>query len=350
MKSIQGSLSLLLILCAFLCWGTPASASDQVKNTSGASRELSQEDCIAMALKNNKDIKLADSKEAVALATLKYEKSLYFPKLTLYSQAGATNAAGFTLQGTQITPAQQTRENLLFRNRDFYRYEARMEVPIYRDGFFGFKSHKIAKADYGLQQSRYKRDSTKLSIVSQVKDYFLLVQKAQVEQELNKKIIGYSQDVLKLVQEKYHRQLASHKDVLMAEANLAKAQADLAVSENEYQRLAKQLFLLIGASTSAPLRVAPIKQELSPLPIWREVQEKVPANNLDLKASKLDIDIAKENLALSKTNLWPSVDVYARYFGSDSEYRVERDGYASYVFFQVPIFDKSIFKDVKVKK
>ncbi len=78
--------------------------------------------------------------------------------------------------------------------------------------------------------------------------------------------------------------------------------------------------------------------------------QKIPANNLELKAKQLNINIAQEDLALSKTKLYPSVDLVGRYFGSTStENQSYSNSYAAYFFVQLPLFEYPLYKDVSLK-
>jgi len=330
-------------------WALPSATMAADKNLAEPGQELSEKECIDMAFKNNSLIKEAASKEAVAQAKVYFEKSKYFPKLSFLEHPGYANRNLFFIEGVPVGNALDRRE-LSAKPRLFNEFETRLVLPILGDGVFGFGSHKIARANYAVEQSHYVLNAAKRDVVSQVKDLFLLAQKAQIEKDLYQEAVTNHQNILRLVKEKFARNLAAQKDVLLAEARLAQAQTDLAMAENAYHRELKSLFLLIGASPASRLRIAWAPDLLPSLPPWQEVVGKIPTNNLDLMAKKLNINIAQEELALSKNKLWPTLELSARYFGTVSENTSFTNTWASYFTIYFPIFDYTIYKDVGVKR
>jgi outer membrane protein TolC len=327
-----------------------AETKNQAPTSTGTIQELSEADCIELGLKNNSEIKAATTQKAISFSDLAYAKSLYYPKFEFRYDGGGTNSNFFLLEGTPAVVPQNKASTASAGNRLFYNYEGRMTLPLVQDGVLGFGSHRISRANFGVEQSNYKLEATKRDTIASVKDVFLSVQKSQVEQEIQKEAVSQFKEILRLVKEKFSRGLASMKDVLQAETNLAQAEADLASWQHDYERLLKQLFMTIKVPTTSRVRVSPLPKTLPPLPPWPQVVEKISHHNLDLKAKKLDIDMAKEDLSLSKTKLWPTVDVITRYFASQNELQDFKNFYAGYAFIQIPIFEYALYKDVSTKK
>jgi outer membrane protein TolC len=347
---MKAKLSLVLGLLVLICLGGKGNGF-AAPVAQGNSAELSQEEAIALALSNNARIKAAASQLGVSQALIEYEKSKYYPKFNFMDYPGLTDRSLFAIEGAQASGNFLTTNNrLISGNRAFNHMETRMTLPVVQDGIFGLGSHKIAKAKFTLEQSKFMSESTKLEIISGVKNLFLAAQKAQLEKDLFQESVSNYQSILQLVKEKFNQNLASQKDVLLAEAGLATAQAELATADHEYQKVLKELFLFIGESQSKGLRLTKASPQLQPLPPWDQVAHKIPANNLELKAKQLNINIAQEDLALSKTKLYPSVDLIGRYFGStSSENQSYSNSYAAYFFVQLPLFEYPLYKDVSVK-
>jgi outer membrane protein TolC len=320
-------------------------------------QELTEQDCLALGLKQSSGVKTALSREAVAEAGLRYEKSLYLPMLQLRAYTGATDSDFFALDGLPVSfnpnifigPNQRLFTSAL-GTRWFQHYETRLTIPVLRDGFFGLGSHKIARARYTIEQSRVQVDAAKRDLATQIKDHFLAAHRAQMSRDLYLEAVNHYKSLLAMVQEKVRQKVAVRKDVLLAEAALAQAHSDLAAAENEYQKVARQLGVLLGLPGTPRLKLVKTPQQLPPLPAWESAQAKITAQNLDLKAKRLDINIAQEDLAVSRNKLWPTLDVLLRYYGSDQEHSPFRDAFASYLFLQFPLFEAPLYTNVSMKK
>jgi len=346
-------LVLLLLAGMHLGTGSAAAGPPQRGPAPEASQWLTLEDCLALGLKNNPGIKAALSREAVAQATLKLEKSRYLPTLGLQFSSGLTDSDFLNIEGVPVYTTRGGRTGTLAltqTRRLFYNYSGRMVMPLVGDGVLGFGSHKVAKATLAIQQTHFQLDAIKRDLITQITDLYQAAHKAQLDRRVYQEAVSHYQAILQLVREKFALHVASRKDVLLAEAGLAQAQADLAVSEHEYQRTAKQLFLLIGLPTSQRAQVKPLPPKLPLLPPWPQVEEKIPRSNLDLKAKRLDIDIAQEDLALSKNKLWPTLDFLVQAYGTDAEHRDYSNAYAGYVLLKFPLFEAPLYATIGVKK
>ncbi|MDD5640170.1 MAG: TolC family protein [Syntrophales bacterium] len=331
------------------CLNLPARGNAAAKHQPTAN-ELTQEEAVTLALQNNAKIKTAISGERVSQALIEFEKSRYYPKVLFREYPGLTDRRFFAFEGAQASGDTFRGNRAISGNRVFNHMEGRLVVPIFDDGFFGRGSHKIAKAKLTWDQSKFVTEATRQETVARVKNLFVNAQKNQLEKDLFQESVSHYQNILNLVKEKFAKNLASQKDVLLAEASLAAAQSDLEAAKHEYEKVLKSLYLMIGLEESKPLRLKPASRKLQPLPAWDQVMHKIPAHNTNLKAKKMDIDIAQEALSLSRTKLYPTVEFQARYFGSVStESRTYDNSYASYLFMQIPIFEYPLYKDISLK-
>jgi outer membrane protein TolC len=340
---------LLLISCRHIGDATAADTAGRGKSPD-MDRELSEGECIELGLKNNSGIKASSDQKDIAYSKVRYEKSMYYPQFSFRYDGGGTNSNFLLLEGTPAVITQPTHTPQNNFSKLFYNYEGRVNLPLVGDGVLGFWSHKVSRANYSLEQAGFQLDVSKRDTVSTIKEYFISVQKAQLEQEIQKESVSQYQDILRLVKEKFARGLASMKDVLQAESNLAQAEADLASWQHDYERTLKQLFMAIKVPTTNRLRVAPPDKTLAPLQPWDQVVGKITNLNLDLKAKKLDIDIAREDLKLSKNKLWPTVDLVGRYLGYQADRQDFQNVYAAYASIRLPLFELPLYRDISTKK
>jgi len=343
----------LALLAGVLSLGgvRPTLRSAQPSRPPQALRELTRQECITLGLKHSSGVKTALSREAVAQESLRHEKSKYFPRLSFRYYTGWTDSSLFSTEGTPVIlqPRRRGFEEQVAPTYFNY-FETRLELSLLRDGFLGLGSHKIARAGYSLEQAQFQVGAAKRDLAFQIEAFFLAAQKAQLEKELYQEYVAQNRGLLNLVQEKFAHHLAAKKDVLLADATLGQSQADLAAAEHEYQRALKQLCLVIGLPLDSRVRLSRAPQPLPSLPPFSEVTERIPTQNLDLKARQQDINIARESLALSKKNLWPTVDLLFRYYGSDVQHQSFKDFYAGYLFLRLPLFEYPLYADIRVKR
>lgn len=188
--------------------------------------ELSLEDSINLAMKNNYDIKYAMSAREKAYWSLKQAEggkglSIDFAHSDSRFDTAASDSAAVTSYNNQIA----------------------LSVPVYSGGSL---ENKVEQAKLNLNIADLEIEAARQQLKLTVVNDYLTVLEYQNEVRVNQETVNNYQEHLNLVQAKYDIGVVAKTDVLSSQVDLAKAQDNLIVAQNNYYNAAAALNNAIG--------------------------------------------------------------------------------------------------------
>ncbi len=258
---------------------------------------------IEYALKHNTQI--LSSKESVAAAEANKSKQFtqFLPKLSgRYSYTRADQDR--TVSGI-VTTAE-----------DLYRFTGTLDQPIF-SGFSRLTQYEIS--DLGLKTQAMLEKQATLDLILQVKrSYFELLQKEKL-QMVSEQAVTQLVAHLEVAKNFYDVGMIPRNDLLQADVELANAQQDLVVTENNVL-VAKSIFnTILRRDVDQPLEVEDILAYEPFTQAYGDAVEKALTLRTEMLIADLEVNTAEKEITLSKTDYYPAVDLQANYyrFGDD---------------------------------
>lgn len=288
---------------------------------------------IALALKNNTDVKLAAARVEEADAALRVAGAALFPQVDL---GGAATRRRLTEAG--LFP--------VFFANPLNAYNTQLSTNYELD-FWGKLRGAKAAARAQVLASRYAQDTVALSLTSQVASHYLALRGADSQILVTKDNLKSREESLALTQRRLEGGVVSALDVHQAEV----AAANLVAQLEELQRLREmtqhQLALLTG---DLNLKVA--QADIQSLPVPPALPAGLPSSLLearpDIRQAEAMMIAADANIGVAKAALYPSIALTGAFGGESLELsdlftspaRVWSAGLA----FNLPIFDSGRIK------
>ena len=192
--------------------------------------ELSLDDSIALAMKNNYDIKYAQSAREKAYWSLKEtenNKGISIDYAHSDSKYDAASSSYSSSSSSGMT----------------YSNQIALSVPIYSGGSL---ENKVEQAKLNLKVADLDVDAAKQQLKLTVVNDYLAVLAFQNAVKVNQSTAANYQEHLDLVNSKYEIGVVAKTDVLSSQVDLAKAQDNLIVAQNNYQNAVAALNNAVG--------------------------------------------------------------------------------------------------------
>ncbi len=343
--------------CAFASTrGREASRSDSV---------YTLEDCIAVALERNFDIRLSrlDLNNAVQeeqIARAAFDPVLSSQMTKSGSQAAEANSelqgsaqpesktvqTSFSVDQHLFTGAQLTLTSGAQRfedNSDFSLlnpsydadYQISLRQPLLRGGGLHVTRIPLLLSRIEIQQATWQQRKSVVSTIAAVETAYWNVILARKEEEFSRQDLNLSEKLVSEVKVRMNAGLSNGLDALSAETDVASKQEALISSGQAIANRIDVLFQLLGAMRFDGMRVA----ESSDLPLLgvgsTDIAQEIAmaeATDPDYQVAKQAIERNRLNVDQAKNNLLPQVDLiagstYAGRSGSyDSAYRGALNG------------------------
>ena len=265
--------------------------------------ELSLNDSVTLALKNNQNIKIANLNRGKNEWALKQAKA----------------SKGFTLDYTHTDQRYNTPPSVLIPS--YYwttKFDNRfsLSLPIFTGGKL---ENQIHQADLTVKIADLNYSATKQQVKQSVVNYYFSVLQylkvLQVSQETVDNYINH----LKTVQLQYDVGTVSYSDVLSSEVSLANAQNELIKTKNNYELAVANLNNAIGLPLESELILKEdLKIEEVVLPLDACVKYAL-ANRPELAQYQEKISIAQDDIKIAKAGYLPTVNFIAQEDWYDNE-------------------------------
>ena len=264
---------------------------------------ISLKDTLEIAMEKNFDIKIFGQK-------VEKNKWDYYGRIANFlpdidgTQIVQKNIGNFVVSG--IIP-DSTRETAYQTNFDFYYF-----ISIRK--YFNLQ---IARNEYKAEKKNFEFTKNEILKDSATKYYELLQSKIRIEiLETNLKQI---KEQLRINKQKQEAGIGTKFDVLRAEANLASANQELTLAQNQYRFNQAQLSNVIGIPVF--IQLVPDDKDIKIKEIFKDcfdidkAKDMAISNRQDLQAAKFDIEAARQKRNRLYSNYLPDIAL----FGVSSE-------------------------------
>ncbi len=293
-----------------------------------AAQEISLDDSIAAALKNNSAIKMAVSDQEKAAWGISEAKAGTLPSISVGT--GATHGPSSTASpdGTN------------------YNTSLKLNWTLYSGG----------RAEGLMNQAKLNADSSELNVANtqqQIKldattAYYNVLQTRNMV-AVNQEMVNNLTEHLKKVQAQYDVGVVAKSDVLRSEVELVNAQQNLTKAQNSYDLAMSTLNNVMGMPLDTENT---LKDQLVYAKTDVTVEDAIAqavANRPDLQQSQLGVESAKEGVKIADSNHKPSVTFGASQGWSGNDFPGDDSNWSMNVMANWNVFDSGL-TNAKVKQ
>ena len=287
---------------------TWAQTSADTQPTAAAAAELGWQafitderlrEVVTLALKNNRDLRVAALNVERSQALYQVQRSELFPTVNV--------GAG---QSAQRLPADLSGTGQTRVNRQ---YSATVGVSAYELDLFGrVRSLKDAALSQYLA-TEFAQRSTQISLVSQVAVAYMTLAADRERLTLAEQTLKSRQETLRLTQRMYELGVSSALDLRQIQTTVDSARADVAVYTSQAAQDLNALALLVGG----PLRseLLPSKLSDTALTMTEDLPAGVPSNVLlqrpDVQQAEKALESANANIGAARAAFFPRISLTA---------------------------------------
>lgn len=253
--------------------------------------ELSLEDSFALALKNNADLKIAQTSREKTNWTVK--------------QAEANKSVGVSLAHTDTrygSPVTMD-DNLSSANK--FNNQLALTVPVYSGGKL---ESQIEQAKLDLSVAELTIDRTKQNLRQTVTSCYFNVLQYYNEVKVNQETVANYAAHLKHVQDQYRIGTVAKSDVLSSQVELANAEDTLLKAQSNYQVAVANLNNVVGLPLDSELTLKEeLKYETYPATLEECIQSAL-ASRPELAEYQAKITSAQKDVKIAKSGNLPTVE------------------------------------------
>ncbi len=271
-------------------------------------QKLTIEQCIELALKNSKELRVSNSKTISTEARVDEVKSQFLPQLKLTANyTRLSDVPAFQVQ-LPVSPVPVTIADVIL---DVYTFRLSLQQPV----FTGFRLNALRNAaEYYNEAAGEDVNKTKNEAALSVYSAYLNLYKAKEIKSLLEESIKSAEKHIADTRNYMDNGLATKNDLLKFEVQESNMRLSLIEANNNIELarsvLNKSLGLPLDESTEVEeIEIVPdaLKDDLSSL--VREAKD----NRSELKSLKYTVSANKENIRASRSSYFPSVYVSGSY-------------------------------------
>jgi outer membrane protein TolC len=287
-------LFLALLACARLCQAEDASST------------FTLESSIEYALKHSTQMLSSQENVAAAEANKKKQFAEFLPKLS----------ANYTY--TRLDEDKAYFTDFVIAPQDQYQFVGTFTQPIF-SGFSILTQYDISAL--GLDIATLLERETRRNLIFEVKKaYFQLLQKEKLEKVAQQAVVQLTAQA-KVSKNFYEVGMVPKSDFLQSEVELANAEQDLVVEQNNVMLAKSRFNTLIGRPVDAPVTIEDVLAYEAFTQAYEECLETAIQQRTEMRIADLEVATAEKEVKLTKTDYYPSIDVKANYYkrGDDPE-------------------------------
>lgn len=252
--------------------------------------ELTLDESIAMALRNNPTVKMAESDK---------NKAAWYIDQT---QAAKEPTLGYTFGASHYK--QQPGGAI----DDKFSHNLILTMPLYTSGSL---ENKIAQAKLGLKSADLSLEKAKQQIKLDATTGYYGILQARNSVKVAQESVDSLAEHLKNVQAQYDVGTVAKADVLRSEVELANAQQTLIKAQNSYELAVSNLNNVIGLPLGTELTIKDeLKYQKYPLSLDESIQYALN-NRPDIAVANIAVESAQKNIQIAKAGNRPSVSASA---------------------------------------
>jgi outer membrane protein len=314
--------------------------------------ELTLNDCVELALKNNLTIMIKRKDPVIAEKSIKKAEGAYEPALTGYYNYEETKAPGSlpSLTGNTQDRAREKDYDIGIEGKAFSntRYEIgwnnytkssnsalQRYFPDYSSTVTGTVIQPLSKDFFGLSQDRaniviaknnkeisdYAFLDEAIKIVTDTKSVYYDYQSGIDQYQIGQAALERSQSLKDIIQKRYDKGMASSAELLEAEAGVAKREEALLAFERALKKAEDNLKLITNLVDNPSAWNADIlikdkpDFEIKDINLTESIKEAFE-NRPDYKSAQTDLKNKDINIKTAKNSLLPTIDLVGTYAAS----------------------------------
>ncbi|SDE47472.1 TolC family protein [Sporomusa acidovorans] len=255
--------------------------------------ELSLQDSIDYALKNNASIQIAGEDKRKSELSVGEAKAGKLPTVSLGSN--------YSYQGNS--------------GDDSFSNSLRMNWQLYSGGR---TEAQIDQAELGVRSADLNVDKTTQQLILDATTNYYNVLAAKNMRTVNEENVSNLRAHLAIVQAKYQEGIAAKSEVLRAEVEVANADQNLIKAQNQYDLAVSNLLTTMNMDGGTELE---LKGELAYQPDTRTLDEAIAfakQNRPEAVQAQVSIDSAQKGIEIAESNKRPTVSLSASTGWNDS--------------------------------
>lgn len=350
-------------------------------------KPLTLDDCISIALSKNISLRIAQGDLAKAAATQAGSYGAYFPVFAVQGTqentlekrpvdtANPTDPTELNFENRAIVATmQQTLPTgaVLDFSGDLRRdlnspdkfgaaptrtrnrlYSVQLRQPLLRNAWPSTARSAITTARYDREMQENLLRNSKLQTIYAVKSAFYEVLYQRELIGVNQAAIQRDSTLYAASESKVAAKLATRRDVLSAEIQLASDKASLIKSQSDYEFALDALKEVMGLPVEMPIAVVGVELSYAPVSLQEErLLRQALENNPSLHSAEAGIDRSRLQLKVAKNQLLPQFDLIAGYSGSfekdtDQNLDLRTTGFVTTVSLSYPFPDREAAASVE---
>ena len=190
-----------------------------------------------------------------------------------------------------------------------------LDYPLYQKGsILGLNNAPaVASAKSTFVRQQWTIRLSEQTVIETLAAAYLNATAYQRKVELDQHKVELSKKRLAIIQQELRLDLTLAQDVELAKAQLAADQQLLQTGKQRAADSTMQLAQLIGRPLHQQLNLDLSEPRIPPLPPLEQFLNRVAKNHPAIGVQQANIDVAKQNLRLAESALWPSVNFTSSY-------------------------------------
>lgn len=202
-------------------------------------------------------------------------------------------------------------DSFVMSPQDLHEFTATARQPIFA-GFSILTQYDISAL--GLDIAELIEQETRQDLILEVKTaYFDVLQKQKLE-EVARQAVTQLQAQRNVASNFYEVGMVPKNDFLQAEVELANAQQDLVVAQNNVQLARSRFNTVLRRPVDAPFTVEDVLAYQVFTRTYEDCVETAMKQRTEMKVADLEVETAEKAVKLTKSNYYPSIDLLANYY------------------------------------
>lgn len=271
---------------------------------------LDLDQTLSLAISKNLDLLQAREKTEGARATEKKVKTELYP----------TFSTAYQYQRNDEKKYSSIASLGVVQPLDQYAFSASVTQPVFA-GFGLVTQHQIARL--GISAAELNEQMVRMDIVYHAKNLYFSLLKAEKMAFIAQEAVDLITEFVKVADNFHQVGMTPLNDLLKAKVELANAQQDLIVAENNRELARARLNLLLRQPIDVKLNIKDIT-DFSPFTDTIAACIDAAENNRpEIMISDMDIKMAEKQIKLAKKDYFPQVSVEANYYKLGTEWDVD---------------------------
>ena len=274
--------------------------------------ELTLDDCVSMAIENNRWLKSNEMDVQAAEQDVRIASSRFLPSLKLKGNYDLRDKDDFFLvpRDTFLSGVPPSDVELSADNQETYGVAFSVEQPV----FTGMRLTNSYKKSQRLnEEARFGLERKKRMLVFEVKKVFHEVLKEQLYAGILEKVLDAKKESFRVLQERNKEGYLRKEDLFIAENDLAASELEIFKTKNKTESALSNLRRLIYHQDDEKLVLKGEPSNGLLTATLQEVKEFALANREDVKMSSARTQAAGADIMIAQGDFLPQVSLEGKY-------------------------------------